>query len=119
MWKRTTVAMRICMNCGEAFGVALWAWNGEAFTRTHGLCRRCFERLDAAFEEERRTANRPRRDPYPGLDVRVQGGRQPVGVRRIPRDRSTAAAMAFSSMPPPRKSDTRREVPIGSRSVSS
>ena len=70
MAKRITVALRICVNCGEAFGVALWAWSGEPFTRTHGLCRHCFERLDACFDDERDATPRRRGEAYPSADVR-------------------------------------------------
>jgi ribosomal protein L37E len=53
MSRRFTVALRICVSCGSSFGLSLWPWNGERYTRTHGLCRRCFERLETAFDEER------------------------------------------------------------------
>ena len=50
--KRVTVALRVCMQCGDGYGVVLWPWSGEAMTRTHGVCRDCFETLDAAFDDE-------------------------------------------------------------------
>ncbi len=56
MNRRFTVALRVCIDCGSAFGLALWPWSGERFTRTHGLCRGCFARLDAAFDDEREPA---------------------------------------------------------------
>jgi hypothetical protein len=60
-----TVALRICVSCGTSFGLSLWPWSGERFTRTHGLCRRCFERLDASFDEERTRRARPPLAPSP------------------------------------------------------
>lgn len=59
MKKRFTVALRICVSCRNAFGVGMWPWNGERFTRTHGLCKACFEQLDASFDDERAAAARP------------------------------------------------------------
>jgi len=45
------------LNCGSSFGVGLWPWSGKRFTRTHGLCRNCFEKLEAAFDDERPPKN--------------------------------------------------------------
>lgn len=56
MLKRVTVALRICIDCGSTFGVGLWPWNGSRFTRTHGLCRECFARLERSFDDEERPA---------------------------------------------------------------
>ncbi len=53
MSHRFTIALRICVNCRSPFGLGLWPWSGERVTRTHGLCRSCFEQLDAEFAEER------------------------------------------------------------------
>jgi hypothetical protein len=53
---KRTVALRICIECRSTFGVGLWPWNGSRFTRTHGLCRDCFERLERSFDDERRAA---------------------------------------------------------------
>jgi hypothetical protein len=53
MSRSFTVALRICVNCRSPFGVGIWPWSGERFTRTHGLCKSCFQELDAAFQDER------------------------------------------------------------------
>jgi hypothetical protein len=63
MSRRFTVALRICVSCRSPFGVGVWPWSGERFTRTHGLCRSCFRRLDAAFDDERPA--RRRAEPAP------------------------------------------------------
>lgn len=55
MSRRFTVALRVCVNCRSPFGLGLWPWSGARFTRTHGLCRGCFEHLNAAFDDERPT----------------------------------------------------------------
>jgi hypothetical protein len=53
MSRRYTVAVSVCLNCQRNFGVALWPWSGASLTRTHGLCRPCGARLEAAFDDER------------------------------------------------------------------
>jgi len=53
MSRSFTVALRVCVSCRSPFGVGIWPWSGERFTRTHGLCRSCFQVLHAAFEDER------------------------------------------------------------------
>jgi hypothetical protein len=50
---KRTVALRICIECRSTFGLWLWPWSGSRFTRTHGLCRGCFERLERSFDDER------------------------------------------------------------------
>jgi hypothetical protein len=62
MDRRFTVALRVCVSCRSPFGLGLWPWSGERFIRTHGICRGCFERLDAAFDDER-PAGRDRTSP--------------------------------------------------------
>jgi hypothetical protein len=52
MTRRFTVALRVCLSCRRPFGVGLWPWSGAHWTRTHGLCRPCHERLEASFEDE-------------------------------------------------------------------
>lgn len=65
---RTTLALRVCVSCGKGYGVALWPWNGQLVTRTHGLCHACFESLEQAFDDEREA---PRRRARPhALGVR-------------------------------------------------
>ena len=59
MSRNFTVALRICVSCRSPFGVGIWPWSGERFTKTHGLCRPCFQQLDAAFEEERPAPRNP------------------------------------------------------------
>ncbi|MDJ0848372.1 MAG: hypothetical protein QNK04_08350 [Myxococcota bacterium] len=67
MSHRFTIALRICVNCRSPFGLGLWPWSGERFTRTHGLCRGCFEQLDAAFADERPPrSERSEPSPYHG-----------------------------------------------------
>lgn len=65
MNRRFTVALRVCVDCHSPFGVGIWPWSGERFTRTHGLCRSCFERLDAAFDDERPVKQSPTSTPPP------------------------------------------------------
>lgn len=48
---RSTLVLRICIECGRSLGLGVWPWSGALFTRTHGLCRGCFERLDAALDD--------------------------------------------------------------------
>ncbi len=59
MSRRFTVALRVCVSCRSPFGLGLWPWSGERFKRTHGLCGRCFQRLAAAFDDERPPRQRP------------------------------------------------------------
>lgn len=64
MSRSFTVALRMCVSCKSPFGVGIWPWSGERFTKTHGLCRPCFKQLDAAFEDERPPApRRPQQAP--------------------------------------------------------
>jgi hypothetical protein len=50
MTRRSTLVLRVCVECRKALGIGVWPWSGRLFTRTHGLCRPCFERLDAALD---------------------------------------------------------------------
>ncbi len=50
--RRQTTALRICIQCNETLGIQLCPWSGQAFTRTHGLCRDCFLDLERAVADE-------------------------------------------------------------------
>ncbi len=52
MTDRRTIVLRVCVNCNASFGFGVWPWNGERVSRTHGLCRPCFTRLEAIAREE-------------------------------------------------------------------
>ena len=65
MSRNFTVALRVCVNCRSPFGLGIWPWSGERFTRTHGLCRSCFQRLYAAFDDERPVKRSPASAPPP------------------------------------------------------
>ncbi|MBW2269851.1 MAG: hypothetical protein JRH16_14860 [Deltaproteobacteria bacterium] len=58
MSHRFTVALRVCLNCQQAFGVGLWPWSGAPWKRTHGLCQRCHTQLTAALDDERPAEHR-------------------------------------------------------------
>ena len=65
MSRRFTVAVRVCLNCQRNFGVALWPWSGAHWTLTHGLCRPCHARLEAAFDDERPADRSPTVEAIP------------------------------------------------------
>ena len=48
MFLSRTLVLRQCLNCRRYLGFGVWPWTGEPFTVTHGLCRSCFKRLEAA-----------------------------------------------------------------------
>ncbi len=50
--RRQTTALRICIQCNDTLGIQQWPWSGQAFTKTHGLCRPCFLRLEQAVADE-------------------------------------------------------------------
>ena len=43
-----TYVLRKCLGCGEVISFGVWPWSGERFAVSHGLCRPCFHRLEAA-----------------------------------------------------------------------